>query len=80
MELRVEKLEQEIVVIRNDLSDTRARLLVAENNIKDIKDDITSIKSDTSWLRKAFVNAALTLTVGLTVSIIGGVIVWALTK
>ncbi|MDQ1003955.1 putative nucleic acid-binding Zn-ribbon protein [Neobacillus niacini] len=47
---RFEKLE-------NDMVDVKTRLAVAESNIKDIKEDISSIKSNTTWLLRIVVGA-----------------------
>lgn len=60
MDNRVTKLE-------NDVSEVKTRLAVAEAGLKDVKEDIRSIKDDTKWLRRAITNAII-------VSIIGGVI------
>ncbi|WP_044895968.1 hemolysin XhlA family protein [Bacillus alveayuensis] len=60
MEQRIEKLE-------SDMADVKTRLAVAESNIKDIRDDIRSIKDDTKWLRRAITNAII-------VSMVGGVV------
>lgn len=63
MENRVTKLE-------NDMVDVKVRLSVAESSIKDIKEDISSIKDDTKWLRSTITGAIITAVVG---GIIGAV-------
>ncbi len=60
MEKRVEKLESE-------MDDVKVRLAVAESNIKQIRDDIGTIKDDTRWLRRTITGVIIT-------SIIGGAI------
>jgi predicted nucleic acid-binding Zn-ribbon protein len=62
MENRVNKLE-------TDMTDVKTRLAVAESNIKDVKEDIRSIKDDTKWLRQAITNALITVTIA---GILGG--------
>jgi predicted nucleic acid-binding Zn-ribbon protein len=60
MEQRIQKLEA-------DMMDVKTRLAVAESNIKDLRDDILSIKDDTKWLRRTITNAII-------VSVIGGIV------
>jgi Haemolysin XhlA. len=62
VENRVEKLE-------NEVSDLKTRMAVAENNIKDIRDDIKSIMGDTKWLRRAITNALIVATISGTIGI-----------
>jgi hypothetical protein len=58
VEKRVEKLETE-------MADVRTRLAVAESNIKDIKDDISSIKSNTTWLLRIVIGTIVLSLIGL---------------
>jgi hypothetical protein len=55
---RVERLEV-------DMIDVKTRLAVAESNIKDIKESLTTIKSNTTWLLRlvggAIIGAILAL-------------------
>ncbi|KOP82019.1 hemolysin activation protein [Bacillus sp. FJAT-21945] len=60
MDQRVSKLEL-------DMTDVKTRLAVAEASLKDVKEDIRSIKDDTKWLRRAITNA-------LIVGLIGGAV------
>lgn len=64
MDQRVEKLEVE-------MSDVKTRLAVAESNIKDIKEDISSIKSNTTWLLRIVLGAIVLAIMGLVIK--GGV-------
>lgn len=78
MEHRVSVLEKETSAVKSDIVDIKTRLAVAENNIKDMKDDIQSIKGDTTWLRRAFTGAIITTVIG---GVIGGTIAlvfWAI--
>lgn len=43
MEQRVQKLEADIV-------DVKTRLAVAESNIKDMREDISAIKNNATWI------------------------------
>ena len=54
MEHRVEKIESYMV-------DVKIRLAVAESNIKDVKEDISSIKDDARWFVKVPVLETFTL-------------------
>ncbi|MDE3839351.1 hemolysin activation protein [Bacillus methanolicus] len=60
MEHRVQKLE-------SDMVDVKTRLAVAESNIKDMREDITAIKSNTTWILRlivgGFIGALLTFIV-----------------
>ncbi len=64
MEKRVEKLE-------DDMDGVKIRLAVAEANIRDVKEDIRSIKDDTRWLRHTITGAIIT---AVATGIIGGAI------
>jgi predicted nucleic acid-binding Zn-ribbon protein len=67
MEQRVAKLEADVTMLRDDMVDVKTRLAVAESNIKDMRDDIRSIKDDTKWLRRTITNAII-------VSVVGGIV------
>jgi hypothetical protein len=45
---------------------------VLESDMKNVKEDITSIKDDTRWIRRAVTGALITLAV----TTVGGIIVW----
>lgn len=62
--------EQRISKLENDVADVKTRLAVAESNIKDIKEDIRSIKDDTKWLRRAITNAIIVATVTGVITIV----------
>ena len=50
--------------VENDVSDLKVRMAVAESNIKEIKDDVSSIKDNTTWILRlivgGFVGAVIT--------------------
>jgi Haemolysin XhlA len=48
MENRVAKLEA-------DMMDVKTRLAVAESNIKDMREDISAIKNNTTWILRLIV-------------------------
>lgn len=50
--------------VEGRLTSLEIRMAVAESDIKNVRDDITSIKDDTRWLRRAFTNALIVATVG----------------
>jgi hypothetical protein len=60
-------MEHRITKLEADMADVKARLAVAESNIKDMRDDILSIKDDTKWLRRTITNAII-------VSVVGGIV------
>lgn len=52
MEPRVSKLEA-------DMSDVKTRLAVAESNIKDVREDLSSIKNNTTWILRLIIGAVI---------------------
>ncbi|MGG3737526.1 hemolysin XhlA family protein [Aeribacillus pallidus] len=48
MEHRIEKLEA-------DMTDVKTRLAVAESNIKDMREDISAIKNNTTWILRLII-------------------------
>ncbi len=48
MEERVQRLE-------SDMVDVKTRLAVAESNIKDMREDIGTIKNNTTWILRLIV-------------------------
>ncbi|MCM3240636.1 hemolysin XhlA family protein [Heyndrickxia oleronia] len=64
MEERVSKLESEI-------SEVKTRLAVAESSIRDIKEDIASIKSSTTWILRIVIGAVVSAVIGLIIK--GGI-------
>ncbi|WP_432199225.1 hemolysin XhlA family protein [Anoxybacillus gonensis] len=48
MEERIQKLEADMV-------DVKTRLAVAESNIKDMREDISAIKNNTTWILRLIV-------------------------
>ena len=48
MESRFEKVE-------GDVSDLKVRMAVAESNIKEIKEDVSSIKGNTTWILRLII-------------------------
>jgi hypothetical protein len=57
MEHRVSKLE-------SDMVDVKTRLAVAESNIKDIREDISSIKNNTAWIIRLIIGAIIMAVLG----------------
>lgn len=58
MEDRVSKLE-------GDVSDLKTRMAVAESSIKDVKEDISSIKNNTTWILRLIIGAFIMALIGL---------------
>lgn len=53
------ELENRVTKLEGEMSDVKTRLAVAEAGLKDVKEDISSIKDDTKWLRRAITNAII---------------------
>lgn len=52
------------------MTDVKTRLAVAESNIKDVKEDIGSIKEDTRWLRRTVTASLIGLAIAVFVAVI----------
>jgi len=48
-------LEQRVAKLEADMVDVKTRLAVAESNIKDMREDISAIKSNTTWILRLIV-------------------------
>jgi len=55
LEQRVAKLETDVDMLRSDMVDVKTRLAVAESNIKDMREDIGTIKNNTTWILRLIV-------------------------
>lgn len=55
MEQRVAKLEADVDMLRSDMVDVKTRLAVAESNIKDMREDIGTIKNNTTWILRLII-------------------------
>lgn len=58
MDTRIDRLEER-------MTNVETRLAVAESNIKDIKEDISSIKSNTTWILRLIIGAIIMALLGL---------------
>lgn len=58
-------LENRVKSLEVDMTDVKTRLAVAESNIKDVKEDISSIKSNTTWILRIIVGAIVLALLGL---------------
>ncbi|KIQ95203.1 hemolysin XhlA [Anoxybacillus thermarum] len=52
---RIAKLETDVDMLRSDMVDVKTRLAVAESNIKDMREDISAIKSNTTWILRLII-------------------------
>jgi predicted nucleic acid-binding Zn-ribbon protein len=67
-------MEERVAKLERDMSNMKTRMAVAESNIKDVKEDISSIKDDTKWLRRSITNAFVVALIGGAVAIFYAVI------
>jgi chromosome segregation ATPase len=63
-EHRIQKLEKDVAELRQDNVDIKTRLAVAESSIKDIKEDLSSIKNNTNWIIRLIVGAIVLAVLG----------------
>lgn len=68
MEHRVSKLEQ-------DMTEIKTRMAVAEAGLKDVKDDISTIKDDTRWIRRTVTTSIIGVVIAAIIAVIkmGGI-------
>jgi hypothetical protein len=59
MEQRVAKLEADVTMLRDDMVDVKTRLAVAESNIKDMREDISAIKNNTTWILRLIIGGII---------------------
>jgi hypothetical protein len=48
-------VEQRIARLEADMVDVKTRLAVAESNIKDMREDISAIKNNTTWILRLII-------------------------
>ncbi len=59
MEQRIAKLETDVDMLHSDMVDVKTRLAVAESNIKDMREDISAIKSNTTWILRLIIGGIM---------------------
>ncbi|MEK5171913.1 hemolysin XhlA family protein [Heyndrickxia sp. FSL W8-0496] len=64
-------MEERILKLENEISEVKTRLAVAESTIKDLKEDIASIKSNTTWILRIVIGAVISSIPGLIIN--GGI-------
>lgn len=69
MEQRFILIEKDVSDVKKDITEMNTRLAIAEAGLKDVKEDIRSIKDDTKWLRRSITNALIVALVGGAVAI-----------
>jgi chromosome segregation ATPase len=65
------KMEQRVSKLENDVSDMKTRLAVAESDIKNVKEDLQSIKNNTTWILRLILGAIILSVLGLIIK--GGI-------
>ncbi|MCG6182951.1 hemolysin XhlA family protein [Anoxybacillus sp. LAT_38] len=48
-------MEERLQRLESDMVDVKTRLAVAESNIRDMKEDISTIKSNTTWILRLII-------------------------
>ena len=48
-------MEQRVAKLEADMVDVKTRLAVAESNIKDMREDISAIKNNTTWILRLII-------------------------
>ncbi|WP_121605506.1 hemolysin XhlA family protein [Virgibacillus sp. Bac332] len=61
----------EIAELKHDVTELKTRMAVAESNIKDVKEDISSIKNNTTWILRLIIGAFVMALLGLIIK--GGI-------
>lgn len=57
--------EERIGKLEEDMTYVKTRLAVAESNIQDVKEDLTSIKNNTNWILRLIIGAIIMAVLGL---------------
>lgn len=65
------EVNKRVVKLESDVNDLKTRMAVAEAGIKDVKEDLSSIKNNTNWILRLIVGAIVSALLGLIVK--GGV-------
>ncbi|AEH46802.1 hemolysin XhlA [Parageobacillus thermoglucosidasius C56-YS93] len=58
-------MEQRVAKLEADMVDVKTRLAVAESNIKDMREDISAIKNNTTWILRLIIGAIIASLLGL---------------
>lgn len=65
------EVDKRVVKLESDVSDLKTRMAVAEAGIKDVKEDLSSIKNNTNWILRLIVGAIVSALLGLIIK--GGI-------
>ena len=68
LEKDIEENKRDITQNRGDIMELKTRLAIAENNIQDIKGELTSIKSNTTWIIRLIIGAMVLAIIGFIIS------------
>lgn len=52
-------MEERVTKLEYDMTDVKTRLAVAESGLKDMKEDMQSIKNNTTWLLRLVIGAII---------------------
>lgn len=58
-------MDDRVTKLEHDMTDVKTRLAVAEAGLKDMKEDMQSIKNNTTWLLRIVIGAIVAAILGL---------------
>lgn len=58
-------MDDRVTKLEHDMVDVKTRLAVAESNIKDMREDIHTIKGNTTWILRIIIGAIISGLLGL---------------
>lgn len=64
------RIDDKVTKLEGEVSELKTRVAIAENNIKDIKEDIGTIKDDTRWTRRTITGGIITVVIGVIIAAI----------
>jgi hypothetical protein len=64
LEKRVDKIELDLKDLKNMVTENRARIMVAEHSIQDIKSSLAKIQDNTTWIIRLVVGAIVLAVIG----------------
>lgn len=76
----IESIKQEQTQMRTDITNLKTVYQLHDKALEDLKNDLKEIKDDTKWLRRTITNAVIVATASGLVALIGGGVLWFVSK